>query len=73
MPSGLCRDVAEDLFQFLVGGSEPFFAEFQQFFASLGVVAQVIDTALRVLHFLDELLEFVDGLCVGHFFHDGCV
>ena len=56
----------EDLLELLVGGGEFGAADAEQLLGALGVVGEVVDAALRVLHALDELFEFLNGLGVGH-------
>ena len=65
-------DVGEDLLELLVGLGELLAADVKEFLAALGVVGQVVDAALRVLHLLHELLKLGHGLGIGHlsvFFH----
>ena len=60
-------DGGEDLFELVVGCSEFAAADVEELLAALGVVGKVVDAALRVLHLLDEFLEFGHGLGIGHF------
>ena len=60
--------VGEDLLELLVGSCEFLAADVEQLLAALGVGAQVVDAALRVLHLLNDFLEFGHRLGVGHFF-----
>ena len=65
---GLLLDGGKDLLELLVGGSEFLAADVEKFLAALGVVRQVIDAALRVLHLLYKLFQFGNSLGISHFF-----
>ena len=65
---GLLLDGGKDLFELLVGCGEFLAADVEQFLAALGIVRQVIDAALRVLHLLYKLLQFGNSLSISHFF-----
>ena len=65
---GLLLDGGKDLLELLVGGSEFLAADVEKFLAALGVVRQVIDAALRVLHLLHKLFQFGNSLSISHFF-----
>ena len=60
------------MFELLVGGGEFAAADVKELLAALGVVSEVVDAALGVLHLLDEFFEFGHSLGIGHlvvFFH----
>ena len=63
----LLLDGGEYLLELLVGGGEFLSAQVKEFLAALGVVAQVVDAALRVLHLLHKLFEFGNRLGISHF------
>ena len=54
---GLLLDGGKDLLELLIGCGEFLAADVKQFLAALGVVSQVIDAALRVLHLLYKLFN----------------
>ena len=64
----LLLDGGKDLLELLVGCGEFLAADVEQFLAALGVVRQVIDAALRVLHLLYKLFQFGNSLGISHFF-----
>ena len=65
---GLLLDGGKDLLELLVGCGEFLAADVEQFLAALGIVRQVIDAALRVLHLLYKLFQFGNSLGISHFF-----
>ena len=65
---GLLLDGGKDLLELLVGCGEFLAADVEKFLAALGIVRQVIDAALRVLHLLYKLFQFGNSLGISHFF-----